>query len=60
MIPNTQYYRTVWTTEVCKIIDSEHMYMFTSLILLVLLDARSIGVLLVIVFANCLNKCSMC
>ena len=45
----------------CKTIDSEHMYMFASLILLVLvLCVRSVGVLLFIVFANCLNKCSMC
>ena len=44
----------------CKTVDSEHMYMFTSLILLVLVGVRSVGVLLFIVFANCLNKCSMC
>ena len=44
----------------CKTIDSEHMYMFSSLILLVLVGVRSVGVLLFFVFANCLNKFSMC
>ena len=43
----------------CKTIYSEHMYIFTSLILLVLVGVRSVGVLLFVVIAKCLNKCLM-
>ena len=44
----------------CKTIDSEQTYMFTSLILLVLVGVRSVAVLLFIGLAKYLNKCSMC